>query len=304
MHSIINKKYKWIVVVFTVIVGIYIVSPSENIKSTSKPAITSQHVSEITTEQAYQTIATSWKWQITPSHDVQPNSTSTSFTEESVYKALQHVRLDTQGNLIIDHQTLEALNSTLDDSRLNLDDESIDLLTEIITKSLPGDTGEEVATIVESYYQYLSAEKTFNSMYANELNQLAGDNIEQYQEYYQELAMLRNLYLGDEVSEKLFSTTNNNVNYMLNMMSITQSSEYTQSEKRALSDELNYIRENKNINIENWEERYQNFLREKNNILNAAIDDEQKYIQITDLMNQHFSNEELQSITHLSLNEL
>lgn len=304
MSTFLTHKYKWAIGVFSLalITGSYLINPTGDINSEpkleDKENLTNSEIisSEITT------IAAEWQWQEAPI--VAENSDQIMFTEQSVYDALQNVRLNEQGNLIIDHETLLALNATLDDSRLQLDGQDLTDLTEIIKQSLPGSAGIEVADIVENYYEYLDAERTYNSIYANEFSSIESANIEEYQDYYQELITLREVYLGSETAENLFSTTDANANYMFDMLKITQSTDLSEEEKKLMSDELNNSLATQTIDIDNWDLRYNAFLSAKEYIINAEIDEQQKRNQVVELMHQHFNNEELAVISHLSLDEI
>ena len=88
------------------------------------------------------TVATVWNWS-TPNkaNDSDKTAPSGAFSEEAVYNALKRVRLDAQNNIIIDHEALIALNETLDNSRLQLDAQSLADLQAIIRQGLPGQAG-------------------------------------------------------------------------------------------------------------------------------------------------------------------
>lgn len=249
------------------------------------------------------TIATAWQWE-EATHAAKEISSST-FSEATVYEALQRVRLDEQGNIIIDHEALIALNATLDDSRLQLDPQTLSELQAIIKQGLPGKAGDDVAKIVADYYQFLEASKEFNSLYEIDYSnaQAIENTTEEHEEIYRELRALRDLYLGSETSNKLFSTTDANANYMFDMLKLENSTELSDEEKEQKRAEIIEQHAEQTINISNWTERHSVFLAAKKNILAAAISDQQKQAQLTELLHQHFNREELTHVNHLQLDK-
>jgi lipase chaperone LimK len=258
------------------------------------------------------TIASEWQWvEKKTSQVIQPNSSDTAknvniFTEESVYNALSQVRLDNNGNIIIDNETLTALNNTLDDDRLQLDSEALLKLQILIKKGLPGNTGEEVANIVGNYYGYLGAEREFNTVYEEKstTNLDVNESIEQQKRNYQELSSLRELYLDTDVATQLFSAYDANANYMFEVLKIDNDNSLSEEEKNKLSSDIALKHSDESINVDNWSKRYKTFLTAKENITTASMNDNEKKIQLTELMHQHFSHEELVHVSHFQLDEI
>jgi lipase chaperone LimK len=259
------------------------------------------------------TVASAWKWQddksspaVASINKEQTDNETYNFTEESVYKALYHVRIDDDNNIIIDNETLTALNNTLDDERLNLDAESILKLQMFIKKGLPGNAGEDVAKIVGGYYQYLEAAREFNSVYEGDPEVTVDNNesLEQQINNYQELSSLRHLYLDTDIATKLFSQYDANANYMFEVLKIQNDDSLTDEEKQKISSEIALQHSGQGININNWNTRYQDFLAAKQNIMTVSISDDEKQAQLTELMYQHFSREELNNVRHLQLDKL
>lgn len=259
------------------------------------------------TDKQGKTIATEWQWE--ESADIKKEKYSPLFSEEAVYNNLHRVRLDNQDNVIIDHQALIALNETLNDSRLQLDDEALRQLQIIIRQGLPGNTGDEVAEIVANYYHYLEASKEFNAIYETDSSitldsesTLEG-TIEESEANYRELVALRELYLGSENSTKLFSTTNANATYMFDMYKIEKSTGLTDEDKQQQYDKIIEQHTKQTIPVSNWNQRHIDFLASKQHILSASISDEETQVQLTELMHQHFNSKELAHISHLQLDK-
>jgi lipase chaperone LimK len=249
------------------------------------------------------TIATAWQWE-EPTHILEENS-SPAFSEKVVYNALQKVRLDSQGNVIIDHEALIALNATLDDGSLQLDEQALRELQMIIRQGLPGNAGDDVAKIVANYYHYLEASKEFNAIYeTGSSNSPAIENTtDEHKENYRELTALRELYLGSDTSTKLFSTSDANANYMFDMLEIEQATDLSDEEKQQKRLEIVNQHAEETIDISNWNERHNVFLVAKQNILQASISDQQKQTQLTELMHQHFSHEEIAHVRHMNIDK-
>lgn len=262
------------------------------------------------------TIATAWQWNTNPlaegaekdknytenSTKLPSNASNLPFTQESVYQALHAVNLDSNGDLILDNQALISLNTALDYDEVTLDEEALAELQTLIKKGLPGNAGEQTAQIVADFYHYLGAKKEFNTLYETYTDD--DQAIEHYEMQYDELNALRELYLGSEVADQLFATANANSRYMFESMKIESNDTLSDAEKTRQQAEIIKAHEEKTINISNWSDRYQAFLDEKNYITQSSLSNSQKRQQLTDLMHQHFTYEELEYVRHLQLEAL
>ncbi len=261
------------------------------------------------------TIASIWQWEVetinannaqettaTSGEQVNDMSSQFPFTQESVFKALHAVKLDSNNDIILDDDALIALNNTLDFSEVKLDGEAIEKLKDLIRKGLPGDAGEQTAQIVGDYYQFLGAKNEFNALY--ETKDVEGQSIEDYEAQYNELISLRELYLGADVSEKLFASSNANSRYMFESMKLEANDSLSDEEKKQAQAKIVERHAEDSINVNNWNERYQAFLNDKQYIVNSSIGDNEKRIQLRALMHEHFSHEELEYVSHLQLDSL
>jgi lipase chaperone LimK len=262
------------------------------------------------------TIANAWQWEadaedsaleledqeLDAEEDDYKATSDLPFTEESVYQALQAVKIDSAGSIILDDDALNALNTALDHDEMQLDSEAIGELQTIIKNGLPGAAGEQTAQIVADYYQYLGAKNEFNEVYepTNDESQY----IENYESQYEELTSLRELYLGSEVSSKLFAISDANARYMFETKKLEANTSLSEEEKKQEQAKLVARHAEETTNVNDWKERYQAFLNEKQYIVNAAISDDEKLVQITELMNEHFSSEEQERVSHLQLDAL
>lgn len=129
-----------------------------------------------------------------------------------IYDALQNVKLDKNENVIVDHDALTALNETLDSNVLVLDQLGLDKLRTLIKIGLPGKAGEQAARIVTDYYNYLEAKKDFNQIYPT------AESLQEHRSQYSEMLALRNLYLGEDVAQRLFEQEDLDAEYMFSAM--------------------------------------------------------------------------------------
>ena len=261
------------------------------------------------------TVASIWQWEIetvntnntqetnaTNGEQANDMSSKFPFTQESVFKALHDVKLDSNGDIILDDDALNALNKALDFNEIKLDGEAIEKLKDLIRKGLPGEAGEQTAQIVSDYYQYLGAKNEFNALY--ETNDASGQDIESYETQYNELQALRELYLGAEVAGQLFATTNANSRYMFDSKKLEANDSLSDEEKKQLQAKITERHAEETTKINNWNERYQRFLDDKQYIINSSIGEAEKHVQIRSLMHEHFSDEELEYVSHLQLDSL
>jgi len=263
------------------------------------------------------TIATAWQWEAVPTiesngqqaetlineqHSQADTASSFPFTQESIYKALHAVKLDENGDIIIDNDALTALNTALANNKLKLEDETLEKLQDLIKQGLPGDAGEQTAQIVTDYYQYLGAKSEFNSLYETRDN--TDRNIENHEAQYNELSALRELYLGTDVADQLFATANANSQYMFDSMKLEANTSLSEKEKKQQQAKIIESHAEKTVNVNNWNERYQAFSDDKQHILNSSISNDNKRDQITSLKHEHFSVEELDFVSHLQIDSL
>ncbi|GAB1267679.1 hypothetical protein NBRC116493_09320 [Aurantivibrio infirmus] len=180
------------------------------------------------------TVAESWRWD-----ELKKNNTGNFLSDQNkmsnkrgveevpfdvvfIYESLQDVRLDENKNVVIDHDTLTALNEALDENVLALDQRGLDKLQELIKIGLPGKPGEQTARIVGDYFNYLNAKKEFNKIYP--ANKDSPNKLQDYRAQYQELLALRNLYLGEDVAQRLFEQEDIDAEYMFATMNHSSSS--------------------------------------------------------------------------------
>lgn len=263
-------------------------------------------------EEQTPTIATAWQWSQdnkSASKAITANNSNKKlpFTAKFVYEALKAVKLDEDGNVIHDHDALLSLDEALLRIQNKLDRESLNILQAIIKDGLPGKAGEQTAQIVGDYYNYLEAKDEF-SRTSDMITESSGHEtvnaVEKDQLLYAELKSLRDLHLGNDVSNGLFRITDSDAQYMFASMKLDVDESLSAEEKAQQRLEIEAQHMQRSINITNWPDRYSAFQDTKQRIISASLNDEEKQRQITELLNSHFNANELKRIEHLGIDKL
>jgi len=262
-----------------------------------------------------QTIANTWQWDVQQESYSDHNNVSSSsidarsnlpFTTQSVYDALQAVKLDGDGNVVLDHDALISLDEALERIYNRLDDDSLNILQNLIRQHLPGNAGEQTAQIVGNYKNFLLAKDEFSEFYESahpvvDVPTLESLNSDQL--LYGELQSLRETYLGKDTSDQLFRISDANATYMFASLALDIDQTLSPEEKRQQREilEANHIEQS--VNITDWPSRYADFLVSRDIISNAAISDEEKRAQISTLYEQRFNEEERDRIGYLQIEQ-
>ena len=300
-----NKNIILIIIGLIVIAAIFLLIPAtqnSNIESNDKPV-------EINVKP---TIGSKWQWRESAKNTVKAqtktdDTTSLPFTAESVHRALQAVKLDSDGNIILDHDTLISLDEALERIHNRLDSESLNALQELIKESLPGIAGEQTAKLVGDYFQFLEAKEEFsqiNETMADTQDEGTLESIEVNQALYAELQVLRETHIGYEATNSLFRVSDANALYMFESMKLESDDSLTQDEKNNRRKEIKAKHIEQSINITDWPSRYQAFMIDKNNVIAASISEEEKRKQLKALLKQHFVSDELKRIEYLRLDQI
>lgn len=259
------------------------------------------------------TVAAVWKWETPPTpQKVAENTNAKSvydvdadaefpFTQASVYQALSRVKLDEHGDIVIDDDALMALNDTFEHSDIQLDDKALTALQSLIQRGLPGLAGEQTAQLVADYYQYIGAKNEFNSLYESSSQD---QEIEGYEAQYSELVALRELYLGAQVADDLFAVSDANARYMFESMKLEMNTSMSEEDKAQEQAKIVALHAESTTNVSNWNARYQAFSDDKRYIVDSSLSEAEKRNQLSTLMHEHFTVEELDAVSHLPLDML
>ncbi|MFT6098439.1 MAG: hypothetical protein ACJAYF_000975 [Arenicella sp.] len=184
-----------------------------------------QSIEGVNADSPSNTIAKQWQWprdrdqqerDATPDED---EDESLPFTEQSVYDSLQAVKVDKNGNIILDHDALISLDEALERIHNRLDSESLLKLQDIIRDALPGKTGEQTAQVVEDYQRFLGAQEEFSQMHQGSVSTVQTLNsLDNDQALYRELQNLREIHLGTENTASLFHDSDANAEFMFDSL--------------------------------------------------------------------------------------
>lgn len=260
----------------------------------------------------FDTVAANWSWQrgeaqIEPVSLTYQHVANYPFTPGSVFDALHAVKLDIDGNVILDHDALVSLDETLERIHNRLDEDSVEALVDLIQQSLPGQAGLQLGELVENYYYYLEAKEIFSRMNEDLLVKRDVDplvSIEQDQGLYAELQALREVHLGSDVTAELFRVSDANALYMFESMKLEADLNLTSQEREQKRKDIQAQYIAQSVNVLNWPARYPAFLSAKQAITSSSIDMQEKVKQVNALLDEHFSPEELTRIDYLKLNEI
>ncbi len=252
------------------------------------------------------TLTDAWQWQAFP--NIEQNKLketdkifdkhyNTVIDPKYLYRVLQDVKLDENGDVILDHAALQALGLTLNRGRLRLDRTGLAELQEMIKKGLSGKAGEQTASVVGDFYNYLDAKDEMGLYQQDPTTQ------SEQRQQYKELVALRGLYLTDEVAHSLFSQTDANAEYMFNMLELDSNSQISDIDKQKLRVKYSENLVSEMVTIFDWSERYQSFKADKNRALNRGNNVLSK-LDKDQLLAQHFTQEEIQELTKLNITSM
>lgn len=247
-------------------------------------------------QESQRTIATEWQWDEVASSEEERSESgrysgaTAEFDVTVIYDNLQAVRLDEEGDVIMDDVALRALDEALDHGELELTGADLEELQELIRIGLPGKAGEQTAGIVGDYYEFLGAKQEFEAVYE------AADTVRDFESEYEELVALRELYLGEEVARQLFAESDKEARFMLKSMALEADSSLDPEEREERQRELARQHYDKTPDIPDWDRRYQAYRQEKQYILDAGLAEEEQERQLRQLASQHFTENEIGSV--------
>jgi len=255
------------------------------------------------------TIANEWEWQSKDSNKSQKvtgNEQILPFTAESVHMALQAVKVDEQGNIILDHDAKIALDEALERIYKQLSSEEALALQNLIKTALPGETGEQTAELVLNYYQFLGAKDTFSSLYENNEAEYQDPNLDSINNnklLYEELQALRVTHLGTEEAKELFRVSDAAAEFMFASMALGMDTSLKPEEISAQQSILQARQIEQAVNIDSWSSRFEAFSTQKQNIVDSSLSDEAKTAQFQLLLGEQFNKEEIEKMAYFGLTQ-
>jgi len=249
-----NKK----IVIVLSLIGVAIVASGFLIKqSTSENAATRESSTVSATTPAVEsetnpasskevtTLATQWRWQSTEQAkkkaELSTGSETLLFTPQSVHDALQAVKVDQNGDIILDHDALISLDEALERIYNRLDGESLLDLQDLIENALPGKVGQQTAKLVGDYQSFLQAKEEFSLIHESAgrpYSEPTVASIQSDQALYDELKSLRELHLGRDTAGSLFEVSDANAEYFFDSLLLETDSSLTPEQKAQRRQEI------------------------------------------------------------------
>lgn len=260
----------------------------------SSDTVTPQALDSTTDNTAQKTVGSEWQWdnvyKVTETKKNQTPAMNTSkviFDIPAVYAKLQEVRVDENGDVILDSIALKALNETLDYSNFDLNQIDLGNLQQIIRMGLPGSTGKQTAEFVGNYYRYLQARDELDALYRDADTPAALDT------QFQERQALREMYLGQQAAEQLFREQDSEERYMMDSMLLAADPRLSAEEASQQQKIIDEQHHEAYPPVANWQSRYRAFSAQKKLIMDAGLSPEESEHQIEELRKNQFTEDEL-----------
>ena len=314
-NSRLSPKLLWliatIVICLVTLIGYLIINGKFSFSEDSGANLTDGSAPLLSQQsQAQKAIKQQWQWTEIKYEDEAPAAVQESqlpFTAESVYQALQEVKITKDGDIVLDHTTLISLDEALERIYKRLDSNSLAILQQLITDALPGTSGQQTAKLVADYYHFLLAKHEFSRMYEPLVAHEGAPTVESIasqQSLYQELQGLREVHLGDEVATSLFQASDADANFMFENMKLDADVNLTPEQRQIRRKEIQETFIEQSITIDDWPSRYRSFLQQKQSISRSELAQSDKESELKELYNQHFNGSEQQKIAHLRLDKI
>ncbi|WP_334015427.1 hypothetical protein [Alteromonas sp. S167] len=235
-----------------------------------------------------------------------PSASSTlnrPFTKEQVFMALQAVKVDANGDVVLDHATLIALDEALERIHAKLSPSDLQALKHLIMDALPGKVGEQVALLVENYTEFLGAKEIFSSTQEAlvEPSLETQENIDDNEQLYNELKTLRELHLGENTANSLFSVTDASAAYMFDAMKLSLDTTLSEQEIAAAQQELQDKQIRDALSIDDWDARYDRFLDEWSTVKRSSLSEAAQQQEFKALLAAHFTALEREKMAYFGL---
>ena len=217
--------------------------------------------------------------------------------------ALQAVKVDANGDVVLDHATLIALDEALERIHAKLSPSDLQALKHLIMDALPGKVGEQVALLVENYTEFLGAKEIFSSTQEAlvEPSLETQENIDDNEQLYNELKTLRELHLGENTANSLFSVTDASAAYMFDAMKLSLDTTLSEQEIAAAQQELQDKQIRDALSIDDWDARYDRFLDEWSTVKRSSLSEAAQQQEFKALLAAHFTALEREKMAYFGL---
>ncbi|WP_086929913.1 lipase secretion chaperone [Agarilytica rhodophyticola] len=215
------------------------------------------------------------------------------FDIEYIFNALSRVSIDSNGNVVVDHNAKDLLESAFMHVSFDLTESELVELGEYIQLGISGVAGEQAAKIVRDYYDYRIEEKDFMATHqASDLNDMLNN--------FEQITAIRRANLGYEVADKLYGLDEINNRYTIESMVIQSDIELDKEsrikQQKLLSQKYELDKVAYHFDDPNFKSRYDQFLQEKQHILDANLGENQEQKQIAALLEQHFERDVIEKV--------
>lgn len=219
-----------------------------------------------------------------------------TFNADAIFEAVQNVRVDELGNVVLDHDTMVLLQHTLGQPDLHLDELALAELKDLVEYALPGPAGTEVALIAGNYYEFLRAK----AAYEEQVGEAGQDD--SYADRQRHIQLLRETYLGAAAANQLFAQVDAENEWMHANGMLAANTSLTDEERQQQQLEIRQRYIDRVLQANGWSHRYQQFVQQKTALLAASGDNVETGEQaITDLWATHFSVAEREKMLALQI---
>ena len=274
------------------------------------------------------TVAQNWQWESAAARTAKGAQIVGRINPAAVVRALGRVAFDANNKVVVDRNTRDVLDDYLH-AMPDLKPEELEALQDTLQAGLPGPQGSRVARIVTDYYHYRVALQDFERS-DEQLSTPEGERAR-----LRSLAKLRDDSLGPVVARQFFAEDQAMQRYLLESKATTDSARLQQdlqdgvlyldsrssSEATELREQMEllrsqgasqefirYVRTQQlglyTANVlprpareqSDWEQRYQRFKQERQQVLAGKMSEDDKQWQIDLLLVRYFSVTELEAI--------
>jgi len=154
------------------------------------------------------------------------------FDYELVELALQEVKLDEEGALLIDADTADVLSRAVAELPVGMNENILQRVIFLTAKGLPGPAGEQLALILKNYYRYQQTSKEISGLDTEKVGEVRSEHL-----FQQDIA-LKELYMGKEVTKGLFGHKHLVRNYLFSRRKVNENSDLSRQQKKQRLTEL------------------------------------------------------------------
>lgn len=228
-----------------------------------------------------------------PANAVENAELAQLLTPEAILSYVAEVRLDADGNVVLDDRTLRYLRSSLNQITTDLTAADKAYLHRVLSQGIGGAEGEKAADIVISFYDYLAVKKSLLTD-AMAINNLLANPIE-LNNINSRIEALQYSFFDADVVEQLFYKQNMDTRFSYELHALQQDPSMSNTEKRAALDDLKQKYHQSEPPISQWAYKKRLFEEEKAILLQQASMEQSEDItnELQAALVRHFSEREL-----------